>query len=78
MNPLCVAITAGAKDNELEQIIKDLEAMKPLSKGEQECLDAARLRQGSWVSQKEILAVLNEAEGFPPYAYERVKGFIDS
>ena len=40
MNPLCIAIKAGAKDHELEELIKTLGT----SAGEQECLDAAKQR----------------------------------
>ncbi len=46
MNPLCIA---GVKDDELPRLIKDLESLKrrddgSWTKGEQECLDAARKR----------------------------------
>jgi hypothetical protein len=52
MNPLCVAIIAGAKDNELDQVITDLTAMKTLSVGEQECLLAAKQR---YVGQEVVI-----------------------
>ncbi len=49
MNPLCVAITAGAKDQELDKLIKTLGS----SKGEQECLLAAKQR---YVGQEVVVS----------------------
>ena len=70
MNPLCVAITYGAIED-LEPLIKRLEAINPRSKGEQECLDAAK-NHGSWVSHSEIQALFDKT---PPH---RLEGFMES
>ena len=70
MNPLCVAITYGAIED-LEPLIKSLEAINPRSKGEQECLDAAK-NHGSWVSHSEIQALFDKT---PPH---RLEGFMES
>ncbi len=74
MNPLCVAITYGAIE-ELEPIIKRLEAISPRTKGEQECLDAALKRHGSWVSQSEIQSLFDKT---PPHRFAGIEGFMES
>lgn len=66
MNPLCVAITYGV----IEPLIKKLDG----SKGEQECLDAAKNHE-SWVSQSEIQALFDKT---PPHRFAGIEGFMES